>query len=735
MAKKKMLTAIDSNYRLGMNSLDDPKALRDGECVSLVNALPGYPLKPRRGSEFRSVVEDATLVSKPFYMTAKMWSGSVHQWVFFWTRNNSGGYRLRYVNVDQPYMRGVVDGIDYGALNYVSPYYALPQRFDFQMVGDILYTIVNYAGVSSSSNSFMYAVEVCGSMDFSGRRIPGPDVNATGFDISVTSVISSTGKFKGDLLLGYSYTLVKRDHQGDARTDYVPGDMETAESVSSRVAVSSSAGASSTVRLDIDITVKDSTDIARYGFTHIRIYRTRNLAGAYGGSLASDDAKLFAAGADKYFLMDIPIPSAFSVGDTFGWDDLVSIEAHLGEMNQLTSFGYTMPPDVGRNLLYFKDRLFMGTDSGQVFFSEIPGGDGGGDVGFAQEAKVKYALWFKPLDYRLDLDIEDGVPITGLASLGDDLYLFKQNKVYAIVGGDPVVAPLRVVSDNVGCPFPNAITKCIIAGQEALFFLSGLGPMLITTGGSVKPFEEFKVKELWPNTGLEGLAREKCSASFWNNTLWISLEDENLNIKIFGYLSSGEDNGAFEVEHFYQALVGQLMATTSGRAMSVCNLYDCITLVDFFGRAASVDSYVDFPGITGDYPLRVGLCSRKLYPGPVERSVSELFRLTAYCRLTDSGGILVINIDSNRYRTSIQFDPGSSVFLSAYPESAETVRQSIDFVPKAGFIGEYFQYDMERQIYDDEPFEFYSVGIECIPRPQLDVESLVGGGSNQKAWE
>jgi hypothetical protein len=32
-----------------MNSYDDPKTLRDGECTLLVNAMPGNPPTPRNG--------------------------------------------------------------------------------------------------------------------------------------------------------------------------------------------------------------------------------------------------------------------------------------------------------------------------------------------------------------------------------------------------------------------------------------------------------------------------------------------------------------------------------------------------------------------------------------------------------------------------------------------------------------------------------------------------------------
>jgi len=729
----KMITVSDSNYRRGMNSLDDPKALSDGECAALVNALPGYPLKPRKGSDFTSIIGGVTLESKPFYVPAKMWDGSIRQWVFFWVKNGNNEYSLHYVNLEDDTLHDVVVGIDYATF-----YYIHPRRFDFQNVDGIVYAMVSYSFAAQPPASMMYAIEVFGAAGFIAREIPPADIDSASIRLSVIAQDANDGTFHGEIFFGYTYTFVKRGNQGEYRTDYVPGDMETAEAVSSRIAFArpASTNVSPVANLSVGMEIMRPINLEQYGFTHIRLYRTRNLIGGYSGDLNSDGAREFAAGADKYFLMDVPIPSNVGVGTLISVEDTVSIGAHLGEMNQLASFGYTMPPHLGRNMLYFKDRLFMGTDYGQVFFSEIPGGDGGGDVGFAQEQKAKYALWFKPTDYRLDLDIEEGVPITGLASLGDDLYIFKQNKVYTIVGGDPLTAPWRTVSDTAGCPYPNAITKCIVDGQEALFFLSGVGPMLIMSGGYVKPFDGFKVKDLWPDAGNGWIKPESCSASFWNNTLWLSFETKDGDKKTFGYLSSGDDNGSFEVTHPYSPLLNRLVVSTDGRALSICEVSGYIFLVNFLGRETSTDRYSG--ALSGTLSMTssitMSLRSRKIYPGPEERSVSELFRLVGYCRPINKSSPFVVYVESNRRKTTFDSYSSSAVFQSAYPNSAEAVRRSIDFMPKADFIGEYFQYQITKAFNGNGVFEFYGVEMQCVPRPQLEVESLVGSGSIQNTW-
>ena len=704
----KMIVARDSDYRKGMNSLDDPKALQDGECVELINAFPGYPLRPRKGSVVRARYNSSRALSKSFYATIKTPLGDTKETVFFW-RQSGNDALLSFVdlsNNNSPVRYDIFnDGVG-------------GRRFDFFQIGDTVYTLISRRGASRSWNAELYAIEWLND-SLALRKIPqgmgNCNVTFGAHDIYRDPHVSASPD--DDFLYGYSWTLVRRTDTAGQSTVYVPCDIETIEDVTTR-----SSALSGKWITDIRFTVTGyNSNFSDYGLTHVRVYRTRNLFQAYEQSAKTVKAKEFARGADRYFLMDIPIP----LTGVHVMDD-VTEEEHLGEMNQLMAFDYTMPPDKDViNALYAKDRLFLGTDKGSVYFSEIPGGDGGGDVGFAQEAKAKYALWFKPTKYRLDLDAEEGLPVTGLALLGDDLYLFKQNKVYSVAGGDPTSAPLRTISDNAGCPFPGAIAKCKVFGEEALFFLSGMGPMLITAGGNIRPFKEFKIKELWPGTGNEEIQKDSCSASFWNNTLWLFFEIRGY-AKSYGYLSDGETNGAFEVRHpAIQHALGKLINTIDGRALSVCNSLDGVALVDFLGD----EQYSD-----GVNPIEISLLSRKIYPGQRERVALELFRLTGYCQFTGDERPFIVEVRSNRRMASHDFYSDKAVFQSRYPESQEIVRRSIDFFPQADFIGEYFQYKITKGIPSNGGFDFYSAEIECIPRPQLDIESFVGGGPNMNTW-
>lgn len=718
MGRTRMITTGDSNYRRGMNSLDDPKALADGECAELVNLLPGYPLRPRMGSvvtPLGSTLGNYTLESKPYYAVFKMDSGGNGEYLFYVIRLASGEYKLRYTNAKNLGASDVVAEIDFSAIH--------PARVSFQMVDGVLYMTVMFS-YGASINSMMFAIENSGG-GFVGRKIPGPtDIQSYAAHCNRNN---TPGSSDVGTLYGYSYTLVRRKDvpATDTSTAYVPGLIETPEDVNKRLCVESYAYYAN--ELSLPLASGDRAVLSgQYGFTHIRWYRTRNLRGAFDASsdiIKDQGTAAFVKGADRYFLMDAPL------GELRVIDDIPDGDLS-GEMNQLTSFNYTMPPPVGRDIVYFKDRLFMSANDGRVFFSEIPGGDGGGDVGFAQDEKTKFALWFKPTDYRLDLDIEEGVPVTGMASLGDDLYLFKQSRVYSIAGGDPMSAPLRVIADNVGCPYPDAITKCVINDQEALFFLSGAGPMLITEGGRVTPLNEFKIAGLWPDKGLN--KNGDYAASFWNNMLLVSGASAVVGAgRMFGYASSGEDVGAFVVETSAgYSIKGQAMVTIDGKALFVGQMGNSAAAVDFMGAGASEDRLSS--GTI--YPVAVRFRSRKLYPGPEERSVSELYQLTWYCYFRSITSALWIAVKSNRSQTEMNYNSSAAVFQSAYPSSKDAVQRSVDFVPKAGFIGEYFQYELRTQVRGGGTLDFYGTSLECIPRPQLEVESLVGGGDVIPTW-
>jgi len=704
--KKIMLNAKDSNYVEGMNTLDEAKVLHDGEAVEIVNAIPGIPPRMRKGCAGQVLTYSglpATIlyvVSKPFHTTVPSHyggaAGSIEA-TFFWAKDrysqNAHRCYLCYVKHSYASYPAAVPVV-YGNNSpvYVDVYNELNDRygFDFAVVGNIVYA--RYYSTENRRGK-MFAVELFnsgGSFPLKGREIPNSTWNA-GLSFSANEfrselVSQSEATVAGSFAFGYSMTLVRRtDADPGVIHTYAPGTIESTEAVESRAAYWDSDLPDGTpVRLWIKpASLGGIRQNNEWGFTHVRIYRTDNLAGSFDSDAGNRTIRQILNGATRFFLMDVPIEAFYNgLNQLQEVADTTTVGSLQGELNQLSSYNYTFPPADGHKMIYFKDRLFLMGEKGAVFFSEIPGGDGGGDEGYAQTHKDKYALWFKPLINRLDLDVEERTASAGMAALGGDLYLFKENKVYMIIGGDPTAFnAYRTANDKSGCPFPDTITKAMLSGQEVLFYMGNAGPAYITAGGNGRQFTEFKIKEFWPDTGSDLFKGwweyhdrrdgvQNCAAAFWNNTIWVFLQFGSYvtgtlkETKIFGYVSAGETNGAFEVRladnaGFSKYQVNNIVITNDNKAVTVG---DCIfnnslktVFVDFLSNEESYDT------LQGGQDAEVvkarpnfTLLSRKIYPGPLERSISELFRVTAYTEFTDDtpeDKPFTLEIRSNRLRT------------------------------------------------------------------------------------
>jgi hypothetical protein len=282
----------------------------------------------------------------------------------------------------------------------------------------------------------------------------------------------------------------------------------------------------------ITLAATHATALAQ-GATHLRVSRC-----------LEQDTKILAQGATKFFLCDLPLDVT-----TVAFSDTTSNAALEGETNQLIT-GYSVAPPAAF-MEYLKGRLFMMATDGRVYFSESVGGDGGTDLETAQAYPQAWASLFKPTTYLLDCDYVDGQRATGMKRLGDDLFMFKERKIFAVFGGDPTSTPLSQVSNTIGCAFPYTLTKCEIKGMfgKCLLFLGNDGPMVMEEGGRVRPFSEFKIKELWPEQSQELYSEldldydwisRNCTAAFFKNTWWIMYKTKTVltvegTSRIFGY--------------------------------------------------------------------------------------------------------------------------------------------------------------------------------------------------------
>jgi hypothetical protein len=299
-------------------------------------------------------------------------------------------------------------------------------------------------------------------------------------------------------------------------------------------------------KVTIDIGSDHATAIAQ-GATHLRVWRSRRFRST---TLAAD--------ATKFFVADLPLGVTATT-----FDDTTSDAALEGELTQLTMADYTEAP-FGAHIEFAKNRLWI-FSAGIGYYSETPGTDGGCPSADAFAYPQKWASMFRPSEYYVDCESRDGQESRGIARLEDDLYFFKESKIHVLLCSDPMIAVPTEVSAVIGCEFPHSITKAEVKGYlgKCLLFLSNRGPMVITQGGQLRPFSEFKIKELWPKESDElygqlttnaDWIRHNCSAAFLDNTWYVFYLTYERVYRCFAFYFSEElmtDNdaprGAFEV--------------------------------------------------------------------------------------------------------------------------------------------------------------------------------------------
>ena len=230
--------------------------------------------------------------------------------------------------------------------------------------------------------------------------------------------------------------------------------------------------------------------------------------------------------------------------------DTTSDDTLSGETNQLVMDQYNTAPE-GEFVEYHRNRFWIMVSSGKAYYSEQPGGDGGIDTDLAILYPQRYSAMWKEYLYFMDNDSEDGQKGMGIARLGDDLYFFKENKIFALYGGDPTANDAVLVSGNIGCAFKHTITKTEIKGlfRDCILFMSNRGPYVLMEGGELRPFTEFKIAELWPEHSDELYGdlsdhwdhiQNNCSATFHQNNWKIIYKNYAGTFKTFSYYFSPE---------------------------------------------------------------------------------------------------------------------------------------------------------------------------------------------------
>jgi hypothetical protein len=113
----------------------------------------------------------------------------------------------------------------------------------------------------------------------------------------------------------------------------------------------------------------------------------------------------------------------------------------------------------------------------------------------------------------VDLDPNDGQTITGLASLGPYLFVFKQKKIFVVY--DLATGANRALSTTVGCVAPRSIAE----SAEGLFFLSADEGVMIATPSKLTNVSD-NVRNFFE--GLDPIERSQAAGVVFKNHYYLS---------------------------------------------------------------------------------------------------------------------------------------------------------------------------------------------------------------------
>ena len=235
------------------------------------------------------------------------------------------------------------------------------------------------------------------------------------------------------------------------------------------------------------------------------------------------------------------------------YEDTITDNTLAGETAQLLTTTYSPGPKAGF-CEYAKTRMWLfgliSTEKGRAYYSEVPGGAGATPIDAAHTYPQKFLNMFH-YDYFIDFSVKKGYLPTGIKRLSDDLFFFFEGEIYALFGSDPTLASPTLISEEIGCAFPDTliIGELPKYGGQCLLYLSNLGPAITKQGGETFLFTDFKIAELWPDVNRElydDLLDQRehiihhCTAKYWDNTWWISYETNSGEKKVWSYYFNPE---------------------------------------------------------------------------------------------------------------------------------------------------------------------------------------------------
>lgn len=148
--------------------------------------------------------------------------------------------------------------------------------------------------------------------------------------------------------------------------------------------------------------------------------------------------------------------------------------------------------------------------------------------------------------------------------------------------------------------------------------------------------------------------------------------------------------------------------------------------------------YVSGGSLIEDVGYNFEIQSKVLYPGPEERSFSELFDMTMLVDFSDDNArynsfTVGVKSDFYRFKESADYFEQQNI-MSAIPEpSRDAIRHNIQVVPQVGFYGSFFSYYMTKRVPADGNFKFLGARGTASP-VHVDQEFVAGLEPVEDGW-
>lgn len=502
--------------------------------------------------------------------------------------------------------------------------------------------------------------------------------------------VAGPGPLQGGKWYSYAWTLVNRgqDRGVTVKSGFVPGKLESWENLEKRVTVFLPEGFNK-----FQIRFKGIPAEYDQQARHIRVYRTQ-----------PQDSEEEARGFTPGWLMDV----AYTQGPTtiIETDDVVGTEV---DQSPVTS-GYNDLPAC-RSMVYNAGRLWIngafGGSPGRWWYSS--------GVQNAVGYLKHLTLFALNTDFK-DCSLDDAQQATGAAVISGDIYFFNERSIFRLDDGSVLGTP-RVVSTNIGCPFPRTITP----GPTWVYFLSARGPYMVQ-GGAVDPLKWILAGELWPNSKEGGSLLKKGPEeviAFWYKSVWWIASGS----VVIGFMEdpASQRRGSFHVVFGDPTMRLDRVAVLSEDVAVIAGGTDLRPI--WFLRS---DAYTDM-----GYFYTIKVTGHRMFVDPTDPSIKgEPWDVRVHAMFTDKGQMKTrLAGDVARFRKVFTWvSRGLSSLLQpqdAAPAMLTTHQQAIPARLHASF------FDVTVEKVYRAPFDFTLSGLEVryIPRrsrPQDSVSIQLG---------